>query len=247
MVASMNSLRIEISVSSEPGAGSETVVNAAVHPIVDGRNVIADAFDAGPGHAPERLLPPHGPLHTGEEPHEVELAEADCTWGCCGALCVTIRRVGDQVVWDGWRNRNGPAPDLPAFRFDADQYNAEIARAEKDYSWEWPARTLARLLSERLRIDPEEIGRWNFDFHSASSWRPDEVDVLLGHPRGSTDDGPWLQFRKILTVTDEDPAVQAARFGAELIDNDPRGYTEICGGSAEFARELGFPWPPNKL
>ena len=68
----------------------------------------------------------------------------------------------------------------------------------------------------------------------------DEIDVLLFHPRLPTADGPWIQFRKVLTVTDEDPEVQAARFATELTDSDQRGYPEICGGSAEY----GFEWPP---
>ncbi len=103
---------------------------------------------------------------------------------------------------------------------------------------------MARLLDDWLRADPERLGRWQFELETASSWKPDEIDVLLFHPRPPTAYAPWLQFRTVLTVTDEDPSVQAGRFGAELTDNDPRGYAEICGGSAEFARELGYEWPP---
>jgi hypothetical protein len=243
MTSTLSSFRIEIRVSEETVGNGITVVNAAVHPIVDGRDVVVDGFDLGPGHSPELLLPPSGPLRAAEESHEVELAEAECTWRCCGALCVAIRRDGDEVVWGDWRDRNGPAPDLPEFRFDARPYDDEVARAEQDRSWEWPAQTVARLLDERLRAEPERIAQWQFEFGGVSSWKPGEVDVLLFHPRPPTADGPWLQFRKVLTVTDEAPEVQAARFAAELTDRDPRDYAVICGGSADSARELGFEWP----
>jgi hypothetical protein len=161
-------------------------------------------------------------------------------------LCVTVQRDGDQVVWTGWRDRNGPTPALPDFRFDASLYEAEVARAEQDHGWEWPARTTARLLSDWLRARPGLIERWQFHVSEVASWKRDEIDVLLFHPSLPTADGPWLQFRRVLAVTDEDPSVQAARFGAELTDQDPRSYAELCGGSAEFARDLGFAWPPRR-
>jgi hypothetical protein len=243
VASALSSLQIDIRVSRDVGRNGVIVMTAAVHPMIDGRDVVAEVFDPGPGHAPELLLSPAGPLCASEEPHEVELAEAECTWGCCGALCVTIRRDGDQVVWGQWRDRNGPEPELPEFRFDAEDYGHEVARVEQDHSWEWPVRTVARLLDSRLRAQPERLGRWQFGLGRASSWKPDEVDVLLFHPRRPSTGGPWLQFRKVLTVNSDDPAIQAARFEAELTENDPRGYGEICGGSAEFARELGFEWP----
>ncbi|MGW4142910.1 hypothetical protein ACWELV_40310 [Streptomyces mirabilis] len=42
----------------------------------------------------------------------MRLAEASCTEDCCGALCVTIQRDGDYVLWDEWRNPDArqPAP-----------------------------------------------------------------------------------------------------------------------------------------
>ncbi|WP_194908738.1 hypothetical protein [Catenulispora rubra] len=93
----LSSLHVDVRVSSETGRNGVIVVSAVVHPIVDGRDVVADAFESGPGHVPELLLRPDG-LRAGDEPHEVELAEADCTWRCCGALCVTIRRDGGQAA-----------------------------------------------------------------------------------------------------------------------------------------------------
>ena len=124
MATGLNSIRIEIGGSEHWG------VDAAVHPVIDGRDIIRESFVSGPGLPPDVLLWRDGGLRAAAEPREVVLAEADCTTECCGALAVTIRRDGEHVVWSGWRDLNGPAPVLPEFRFDAGQYDAEIARAE---------------------------------------------------------------------------------------------------------------------
>lgn len=238
-----NSLRIGVRVSESTGHDGVALISAKTRLVVDGRDIVIDAFEPGPAHEPERLLAPDGPLRAGREPRDVELAAADCTRDCCGALYVTIRRAGDQVVWNGWRNPDRLDPDLPEFRFDAERYDAEVARAEQDLSWEWPARTVARLLGGLLSAAPERIERWGFEVRAVSSWKPGAVDVLFFHPLRPVAEAPWLQFRRVLTVTDEDPAVQTARFAAELTERDPRDYAEICGGSAEYARRLGFEWP----
>lgn len=125
MATGISSIRIEVGGSEHWG------VDAAVHPMIDGRDIIGEAFVSGPGLPPDILLKPDGELRAGTEPREVVLAEADCTPACCGALAVTISRDGGQVVWGGWRDLNGPAPVLPEFRFDAGQYDAEITRAEQ--------------------------------------------------------------------------------------------------------------------
>jgi len=65
--------------------------------LVDGNPVIASAFDKGPAFPPEALLAGNR-LHATSDPHEVRLAEAYCTEGCCGALYVTIVRDGDTVL-----------------------------------------------------------------------------------------------------------------------------------------------------
>ena len=57
------------------------------------------------------------------------LAEAECAWGCCGAVFVRIRRDGNGIVWDRWRNPDDPDLALTAIRFDPAQYEAELSRA----------------------------------------------------------------------------------------------------------------------
>lgn len=124
MATGLSRIRIEI------GASAHWGVEAAVHPMIDGRDMIRESFVSGPGLPPDVLLRPNGELRAAPEPREVVLAEADCAPECCGALAVTIRLDGEHVVWAGWRDPNGPAPVLPEFRFDAGEYDAEIARAE---------------------------------------------------------------------------------------------------------------------
>jgi len=148
-----------------------TVLDPAVLPVsvetrilVNGRPVIAEAFDRGPALGPTALLE-RGQLRATETPREVMLAEAWCTEGCCGALRVTIARDGESVLWRNWQRPAGPAslpplPDLEDLRFDAAQYDREIARAESDFSWEWPARTTARLLRTAVRERPDLLARW---------------------------------------------------------------------------------------
>lgn len=128
--------------------------------LVDGRPIIAEAFDRGAPGSPEHLLDGDTPLRATAAPHEVQLAEAWCTEGCCGALYVTIERDADAVVWHRWRTATPRDEPLPSLRFDAARYDEEIARAERDHGWEWPARTAARLLRRRLQAEPELLGRW---------------------------------------------------------------------------------------
>lgn len=70
--------------------------------LLDGRPVVPEFFARGPANSPDFLLD-EGLLRAASEPREVQLAEAYCTEGCCGALYVTIRRDGDQVLWENWR------------------------------------------------------------------------------------------------------------------------------------------------
>ncbi|MFJ9760587.1 hypothetical protein [Streptomyces sp. NPDC101149] len=232
-------LRVVVPDSMQTGADVEVRV------LVDGRDILADAFAEGQGEEPEYLLASGGPLTAGRESHEVRLAEASCTEGCCGPLYVTIQLNGDYVVWDEWRNPNQEV-DLPAFRFEARQYRREIERATADRSWEWPARTVARLLERDLRERSDRLARWECELGAVSAWpwEPNLVNVFLFHPGRSAvrDNHPWLQFRMILAVSSDDPANQVERLAEQLVEADPRQAAEVCGGSRESARHLGYPW-----
>lgn len=223
--------------------------------LLDGHPLIPAVFARGPAHSPDYLLD-DGRLRAGPEPREVQLAEADCTEGCCGALYVTIRRDGDQVVWHDWRRpptmpgSREPAPELPAYRFDAAAYDAEITRAETDRSWSWPARTIARLIKAGLVERPELLTRWDASRGWISSGfdDPDTTVVTFWYVPGLADGKPDaaggpLQFRWIVPDDGTPPQAQAAAALQRLAEEDPKTYGRVCGGSRERAEELGFPWP----
>ncbi len=210
---------------------------------VDGRPVVAEAFTAGPAEQPEYLLGPDHRLHADVAPHQVRLAEADCTEGCCGALYVTIERRGDEVIWRDWHNPDRSSLDLPTFHFDAAQYDAEIARAENDHSWEWPDRTVARLLRDRLREQPDLLGRW--DCHPG--WvaaRPNDrgrVHVSYFYPqRPAGVEDLWLQFVAVIELPAGDPEIVVDEIVRGISDTDPRRQQWLAGGSAEAAQAFGF-------
>ncbi|MGW7055083.1 hypothetical protein [Streptomyces sp. NPDC054887] len=239
-------LALRVVVPSPARRGGSVEVRA----LVDGRDILADAFTGGRGQEPEDVLLPGGPLLATSEPHEVRLAEASCTEGCCGALYVTVRRDGDHVLWDGWRSPAEDDVDLPGFRFEAHEYTREVERATADRSWEWPARTVARLLEQHLGERADRLARWECELGAVSAWpwEPDQVNVFLFHPGRSAigQDRPWLQFRRILALCGDEAATQAELFAEQLLAADPRQAFEVCGGSAEFARQLGYPWPPRR-
>ncbi|MFF8785189.1 hypothetical protein [Streptomyces sp. NPDC015125] len=221
--------------------------------LLDGRPVVPAFFARGPAHSPEYLLD-EGRLRAGSEPSEVQLAEASCTEGCCGALYVTIRRDGDQVVWENWRRPStmpgsrAPAPELAAYRFDAAAYDAEIARAETDRSWSWPARTSARLIKAGLMERPDLLSRWDAKRGWISSGfdDPDTTVVTFVYAPGlgsGKPDGIFLRFRWVVPDDGTPPEAQATAALNRLAEEDPKTYGQVCGGTRERAEELGFSWP----
>ncbi|MEU4253475.1 hypothetical protein AB0F15_39390 [Amycolatopsis sp. NPDC026612] len=209
--------------------------------LVDDQDVVGSVFAEGPWADPDALLGPDSPLLPGAEPREVMLAEAECTWGCCGAIFVRIRRDGGDVVWDEWRNPDDPGLPLTAVRFDAAQYEAELARAHGTRFWEWPARTVARELRTRLREESDVLGRWNSGFHGATSlpgtreqihltFFSPPWDLIEDHRRRTGEVPDHTQFLARLPVTSEPAEVQAERIVAGLRAGDPRASAEVCGG-----------------
>ncbi|WP_203704599.1 hypothetical protein [Asanoa iriomotensis] len=212
--------------------------------LVDGRPVVAAAFDKGPPFAPETLLAT-GRLRATAEPHEVRLAEAYCTEGCCGALYVTVVREGDTVVWRDWRGHTrAEAP--PEVHVDAAEYDATIAEAESDHSWEWPARTVARLLRERLTAAPGVLTRWQCHLGWVTAQGDEPLRVRLGfsYPEETfTDDEPWLQFELAIPVDETPPIAQADHIVERLRNADPKIHATVVGGRHEDAERLGYAWP----
>lgn len=222
--------------------------------LIDGRPLVPEAFGRGPANSPEYLLD-SGRLRAAAEPREVQLAEAYCTEGCCGALYVTVCREGEHVVWRDWRRpatppSRQPPPELPEYRFNVADYDAEIARAENDHSWAWPARSTARLIAASLRDRPDLLTRWDAQLGWVGTDFTDPDATVLsftywpGLAAGQRDkDGPWLQFIWTLPEDGTPPEGRAAAALRRLATVDPKTYAEVRGGSREYAEALGFPWP----
>ncbi|WP_327183115.1 hypothetical protein [Streptomyces sp. NBC_01334] len=220
--------------------------------LVDGRPLVPAVFAHGPAHSPEELLD-EGLLRAGPEPRRVRLAEAWCSEGCCGALHVTIRRDGDRVVWEDWRRppppgSSGPAPGLPVLRFDATAYDAEIARAEADRAWAWPARTVARLIKAGLVERPELLSRWDArrGWISTGHEEPDTAQVHFWYQPGlgaGCPEGDPLVFRWTVPDDGTPPEAQAAAALRRLAEEDPKNYSRVSGGTRQRAEELGYTWP----
>lgn len=241
-----------------PGLGIRIAVPAPstgqeprTHLLADGVPMVTRLFDIGVPNPPERMLHRQRSLRAEGDAHEVELAEADCAEGCCGALSARIHRdeTTGRVHWEvkATRARTGST----RFEFGAGDYDAEVERAAADHSWEWSARRAARLLDRRLRNDPELLARWDCRLAGASSWSSDraELKLFLWHPEPPNRDRPWLQFRHRLEIPDtavDDDAVGAIveALLERLRTTDPKSFATVCGGSKEHADALGHPWPP---
>ncbi|MCX4959941.1 hypothetical protein [Streptomyces virginiae] len=218
--------------------------------LIDGIPLVPALFGKGRANPPEYLLD-NGRLRAAAEPREVQLCEAYCTEGCCGALYVTIRRDGDEVVWDGWRGAVGTPP--PAYRFDAAAYDAELERAERDHSWCWPARRTARLITAGLRERPELLRRWDLAATwVGTDWHEPHTTVLwlAFSPRDGAEgpDGTPLRLHFEWRLPDDDglqPKDRAAAALERIARSDPKGFAHLQRGSSELAESLGYSRPQN--
>jgi hypothetical protein len=209
--------------------------------VIDGMPIVAAAFDKGPAESPERLVH-NGRLAATSEPRDVMLAAAHCTEGCCGALYATIVRDGAEVVWKDWRSsmRGDPPQEV---RFDAAQYDREVARAERDHSWEWPARTLARLVADQFHADPAILGRWDCAPGWCTAWLKDFDTARLTfiHPaRRDSFEDPSIQFGLAVDVQGRAPDALAAEIIESMRNTDPKSVAEMIGGSSDEAEKLGL-------
>ncbi|MFE9853754.1 hypothetical protein [Streptomyces sp. NPDC005780] len=215
-------LRIEVAERDplEPGTVEARIV-------VDGRPLVPAVFGRGAVHSPEWLLD-SGRLRATEEPREVELAEAYCSEGCCGALYVTIRRDGGEVVWSDWRCPPPPQSALhvrsiPELRFDAAAYDAEVRRAENDHTWTWPARKTARLIVAGLRDRPELLTRWGVELSWAGT-AFSNLDQTVLCLRYAGEDGSLTYVMWCIQEDGTLPEDRAADALRRPVSEDPRTY-----------------------
>ncbi|MGW4837010.1 hypothetical protein [Streptomyces globisporus] len=118
--------RLEISVVS-PGPR----FGACLRFLVNGEDVVTEAVGEGGrglfavGPAGAEL----GPLRGNGEALRVELGEPECSGVCCGFLSVVVQRFGGVVQWSDWQVPYAEAAP-PEFHFDAERYDAELARVD---------------------------------------------------------------------------------------------------------------------
>ncbi|MFE2106299.1 hypothetical protein ACFXAF_10570 [Kitasatospora sp. NPDC059463] len=176
-------------------------------------------------------MPDDGLLRARAHAREVRLAEVSCTEGCCGALHVTIRRDGDQVVReDRRRTAAGPGgPGLPSYRFDARLYDAEVARAGSDRSWSWPARTVARPIGAGPIERPDLLGRWDARPGRVGTGLDDPGTTVvtfwyLPGPASGTPERPDRALRFSWDIPDDGtaPGARAAAALRRPAEEDPR-------------------------
>ncbi|MBL7495733.1 hypothetical protein I6A84_38035 [Frankia sp. CNm7] len=132
-------------------------------------------------------------------------------------------------------------------RFNARQYDAELTRAETDHTWEWPARTVARLLRARLATQPDLLTRWECQpsWIWARAYEPTQLRFSFFYPErpNLANDKPWLQFERIITIDGTRAFKQADQLVQLLEAIDPKTQATVVGGQRDHAEQLGYPWP----
>ncbi|MGW5000496.1 hypothetical protein ACWEP8_22785 [Streptomyces hydrogenans] len=212
-------LRIEVAVADP--AGAEAVETRF---LVDGRPILPAIFPQGVGDTPEELVD-SGSLRAGTAPRPMRLGVTSCAEACCGALYATVRREGRHVVWSDWR-RPGRLPEPPAYRFDADAYDAEVARAEQDHDWTWPSRRTGRLIAAGLRDRPDLLTRWGLRRGWISTYfrDPDTTVVTFTEPHAEGVGDRERFFEWHLPDDGTPPPERAAEALRRMAEADPRTF-----------------------
>jgi len=211
---------------------------AEVRPLVDGVDVLKEVHPEGFAHSCRYWRGPaeSWPLAVTEEPRRVMITEPTCTAGCCGALYVTVRREGDEVIWESWENTSDVTAVPPDFRFDRAQYEAELARAAADHSWEEPVDTVARLLEQTL-AESGWFEHWGCVLTGVAPRReepglpeeitsPPGVDVHFHHVRGTGERADVYQY-ELLVTTDHSVEEQVGLLADRILADDPRKTADL--------------------
>ncbi|MEU5027491.1 hypothetical protein [Streptomyces milbemycinicus] len=211
---------------------------AEVRPLIDGVDVLKEVHPEGVALSCRHWTGPaeSWPLAVTEEPRSIMITEPTCTAGCCGALYVTMRREGDRVIWEAWENTSNITAVPADFRFDTTQYEAELARAAADRSWEEPVDTVARLLEQTL-ADSGWFERWGCVLTSVSPRReepglpeeltaPEGVDVEFHQVRGPGERTDFYGY-ELFVIRDQSVEEQVRRLADRILADDPRKTAEI--------------------
>ncbi|MFI0982230.1 hypothetical protein ACH4SP_35140 [Streptomyces sp. NPDC021093] len=178
-------------------------------PLIDPRQKTVEGLD------PWILFGPGSTLWPTRTPHLTHIACGfRCVVECCGLYVLVSTPVPGYVDWDVTLRRDmyGPPAAPHHFRFEREQYLYVLETTRDDHSWEWPTRTVMRLVGERLEEERLFTGLGCID-HSYW-WREDPVvGVCLRFPG---DDPSDPSCRKTFThsrpVTSAPPHEQAEEF-----------------------------------
>lgn len=211
---------------------------AEVRPLIDGVDLLKGVHPEGVALSCRHWRGPAAswPLAVTNEPRRFMITEPACTAGCCGALYVTMRREGDRVIWDAWENTSDITAVPADIHFDAAQYEAELARAAADRSWEEPVDTVARLLEQTLtgsgwfeRWGCVLTGVWprrNEPDVAEEFTSPEGVDVEFQHVQAPGERA--CSYAHELFVTHDQPVEEQARqLAARILAGDPRKTAEL--------------------
>ncbi|WP_177181904.1 hypothetical protein [Streptomyces sp. TLI_105] len=201
---------------------------AAIRPLIDGRDVLEEMHPDGDSSCYQQKWlgsPETWPLWASREPRRVELSNNDCDTGCCGGVFVTIQRRGGHVEWMSWENTNDiRVPIPPEVRFDAAQYDAELARVVADHSWEAPVDTAARLLAHRI-VATGWYKRWDCQpsLHGIRvQERGESAAVVMPFVAGQFEGSGTFHCRVMSVSAQESVEEQVRRFVEQITATDPR-------------------------
>ncbi|WP_153449346.1 hypothetical protein [Streptomyces smaragdinus] len=201
---------------------------AGIRPLIDDQDVLEEIHPDGDSSCYQQMWLGSSetwPLWAAREPRRVELSNNDCVTDCCGGVFVTIQRRGDHVEWVSWENTNDiRVPVPPEVRFDASQYDAELARVVADHSWEEPVDTAARLLAHRIAAT-DWYKRWDcqpFAHGIRVQERGESAEVVMPFVTSQFDEGGTYRWH-VMSVTAQEPVEeQVGRFVEQITATDPR-------------------------
>lgn len=193
------------------------------------------ARGAGLGMGPFDLLIPENRLDASEAPRAVPVARCTCSIYGCAMTDAVIER-GDGVVRWGWEHQ---APFARPLTFDAEEYDAEVARIGSDRSWERPEDTAARRVFEL--VDPERLAASGMRISfAAPRWdEPERFQVCLS----LRDPDPFQIFVEVDWRGDPERTARAVR---ELLDGPipewPARFMPNAAAGAQRPRIAGPGW-----
>ena len=204
---------------------------------VDGLDPFVEVAKDWRGFDPAKMLGSASPLLPGDLGRRVALYTCSCGEAGCGVIApfVVSSPDGRRISWVDFRDYVGvfvgPLVEdsdkyegkpwrLTDLHFDREQYEAEVARASADKSWETSRRKTARLVKELLddmclELPPNLSLRW-----VAPAWNADGVELSFEHVSRTHEFRLDQQLLR-LTSSHDDPDLAANDMVDQLVGTDP--------------------------